>query len=142
MVKFIIYIHRVHFAENLIENVLYRYRSDNPDDLRVKEIPGSIQTEGIGRKVGVLIGLLHPGVEYIFEITTEAHSLRSETIRKTIRTQPLITSELTVINKQEVTNAMTIRYTPTPLSRSLFDTYRYVRVADFHLRKRGALFRF
>ncbi len=100
------------------------YPFSNPDDIRVKQIPGDVQTEGIGRKVGVLIGQLHPGVDYLFEITTEAHRLKSETVRKRVRTMPLITSEITVINKQEVTTALTLRYTPTPLTRSLFDTYR------------------
>ncbi len=38
---------------------------------------------------------------------------------------PLITSEITIINRQETTNALTLRYTPTPLTRSLFDTYRF-----------------
>lgn len=46
-------------------------------------------------------------------------------MKSTIRTMPLITSEITVINKQEVTTALTLRYTPTPLTRSLFDTYRW-----------------
>ena len=96
----------------------------NRDDFRIKEIPGNAQTEGIGRKLGVLIEDLHPGVEYMFEITTEAHALRSETVRTSIRTMPLITSEVTIINKPEITDALNLRYTQTPLTRSLFDTYR------------------
>lgn len=42
---------------------------------------------------------------------------------------PLITSEITIINKQDITDALTLRYTPTPLTRSLFDTYRF-RLSD------------
>ncbi len=95
----------------------------NEDDFRLKEIPGN---EGIGRNIGVLVGGLHPGVEYMFEITTEAHGLRSETTRRRVRTMPLITSEITVINQPEVTTALTLRYTPTPLTSSLFDTYRFM----------------
>ncbi len=42
----------------------------------MKQIPGDVQTEGIGRRIDVVIGELHPGVDYMFEITTEAHGLR------------------------------------------------------------------
>lgn len=49
------------------------YRPSNPEDIRVKEIPGDVTTEGIGRKISVLVQELHPGVDYMFEITTEAH---------------------------------------------------------------------
>jgi receptor-type tyrosine-protein phosphatase beta len=101
------------------------YPLSNVEDIRVKEIPGDVQTEGIGRTIDDVIGDLHPGVDYMFEITTEAHGLRSETVRTSIRTMPLITSEITVVNKQDTTDALTLKYTPTPLTRSLFDTYRF-----------------
>lgn len=101
------------------------YPLSNPDDFRIKEISGDAETEGIGRKLAVLIEDLHPGVDYMFEIITEAHDLRSDTVRTSIRTMPLITSEITVVNKQEITDAITLRYTQTPLTRSLFDTYRF-----------------
>ena len=52
------------------------YPLSNPEDIRIKTIPGDIETEGIGRKITVLIEELHPGVDYMFEITTEAHNLR------------------------------------------------------------------
>ena len=52
---------------------------------------------------------LHPGVDYMFEITTEAHNLRSDKKQVGIRTMPLILSEITVINNQEVTTALTLR---------------------------------
>ena len=58
---------------------LYRlkwYRVSTPEDVRVKTLPGNIQTEGIARNVNVLVGELHPGVDYTFEITTEANGLR------------------------------------------------------------------
>lgn len=100
------------------------YPLSNQDDFRLKDIPGNVPTEGIGRNIAVLIGDLHPGVEYMFEMTTEAHGLLSETSRSRVRTMPLITSEITVINQPEVTTALTLRYTPTPLTSSLFDTYR------------------
>ena len=52
------------------------YQVNNAEDVRVKTIPGNIQTEGISRKVSVLIAELYPGVEYMFEITTEANDLK------------------------------------------------------------------
>ena len=105
------------------------YPTDNVEDIRMKDIAGDVETEGIARTIDIVVGDLHPGVEYMFEITTEAHDLRSETVRRSVRTMPLITSEITIINKQEVTDAMTLRYTPTPYARSLFDTYRF-RLSD------------
>ena len=53
---------------------LYRlkwYPVSNSEDIRIKTIQGNIPTEGISRKVSVLIGELHPGVEYMFEIIAE-----------------------------------------------------------------------
>ena len=53
------------------------YPLSNPEDVREKELSGVTEVEGIaGQKVSVLIGELHPGVEYMFEITNEANSLR------------------------------------------------------------------
>ena len=89
----------------------------NPNDVRVKNI--------VGTQDEVLISRLHPGVDYMFEIITESHNLFSKTVSNGVRTMPLITSEITVIIKQEVTTALTLRYTPTPQKRSLFDTYRF-----------------
>ena len=106
------------------------YPLANKEDVRNKKINGNVPTEGIGRNIAVLIAKLHPGVEYMFEITTEAYDLRSETTETKVRTMPLITSEITVINQREVTTAMTLRYTPTPLTSSLFDTYRYAYMID------------
>ena len=103
------------------------HRLSNPDDIRTKDIPGY----NLADDFEILIEGLHPGVEYLFEITTEAHNLLSETTRKSVRTMPLITSEITVINQPEVTTALTLRYTPTPLTSSLFDTYRYDIRFDF-----------
>ena len=98
------------------------HRLSNPDDIRTKDIAGYAQ----GDNIEILIDGLHPGVEYLFEITTEANSLRSETTATRVRTMPRISSEITVINQPEVTTALTLRYTQTPLTSSLFDTYRYV----------------
>ena len=107
------------------------YPNKNVDDIRQKEISGNVPTEGIGRNIAVLVPDLHPGVEYMFEITTEAHGRRSQTTKTRVRTMPLITSEITVINQPEVTTALTLRYTPTPLTSALFDTYRYLNTGVF-----------
>merc|ERR1719317_797679 len=100
--------------------------TDNPDDVKVKDIPGDVEMEGLARTVTVLIENLRPGVEYQFEITTESHDRRSKTIQTNIRTQPLCTSDLRIITHQEVSTALTLSYTPTPLHRSTFDTYRFM----------------
>ena len=52
------------------------YPVGNPADVRVKTLSGNIQTRGISQNVNVIIGELHPGVEYKFEITTEANNLK------------------------------------------------------------------
>lgn len=97
---------------------------ENSEDVHVKQLPGdTAEEEGLVR---VLIESLHPGVEYQFEITSESHQRRSRTIETKIRTEPLCTSELFIITDQEVSTSLTLRYTPTPLARSTFDTYRFM----------------
>jgi len=97
---------------------------ENSEDIRVKQLPGdTAEEEGLVR---VLVESLHPGVEYQFEITSESHERRSRTIQTKIRTEPLCTSELFIITDQEVSTSLTLRYTPTPLARSTFDTYRFM----------------
>ena len=97
---------------------------ENSEDVRVKQLPGdTAEEEGLVR---VLVESLHPGVEYQFEITSESHERRSRTIQTKIRTEPLCTSELFIITNQEVSTSLTLRYTPTPLARSTFDTYRFM----------------
>ena len=112
------------------------YPRSNPDAFEVKEIQSNIQSRN-GRSIEVLITDLHPGVEYVFETDTEAHNLRSEARKTFVRTMPLITSEITVINQPEVTTALTLRYTPTPLTSSLFDTYRF-ELSDAKLSEKAA----
>ena len=87
----------------------------------------------------VLIPGLRPGVEYSFEIFTQSHELVSETLRRTIRTQPLCTSELFIITNQEVSTAFTLSYTPTPKQRSQFDAYRFmVSDPDIAIKEKAA----
>ena len=72
----------------------------------------------------VLLDNLRPGLEYRVEVSTESHGRRSRAIRTNIRTKPLCTSALNIISHPEVA-ALTLRYTPTPLEMSTFDTYRF-----------------
>ncbi|CAH1184607.1 unnamed protein product [Phyllotreta striolata] len=83
------------------------------------------QNQNATGPVRALIGDLTPGVEYTFDIQAISHDLKSEiTILKT-RTMPLIQSELVVVNNQQSTDTISIRYTPTPTSSSRFDTYKF-----------------
>ena len=109
-------------------------------------MPGDQATEGSERKVSILIGELMPGELYNFEIYTSAHRIRSEKVKAAERTSesweftitarkftfhffvlvPIITSDLTVVNRMVDTTSFTVRYTPTPFEVSTFDTYRFV----------------
>uniref|UniRef100_A0A6P7G206 protein-tyrosine-phosphatase n=1 Tax=Diabrotica virgifera virgifera TaxID=50390 RepID=A0A6P7G206_DIAVI len=75
--------------------------------------------------VRMLIGDLMPGVEYAFEIQAISNDLQSEITVVKARTMPLIQSEVVVVNKQQSTDTISLRYTPTPISISRFDTYRF-----------------
>lgn len=52
-----------------------------------KEIPGDQATEGINRKLTVLIGELMPGELYHFQFYTTAHGVTSNTTKLTSRTR-------------------------------------------------------
>ena len=73
----------------------------------------------------VLVDNLRPGVEYLVEVTTESNQRKSRSVKTRVRTQPLCTSQLDIITFQEDSTALTLRYTPTPLTKSTFDTYRF-----------------
>ncbi|XP_071530896.1 tyrosine-protein phosphatase 10D-like isoform X2 [Panulirus ornatus] len=96
-----------------------------PDRKKPKVIPGDQATEGINRKLTVLIGELMPGELYNFQIYTTAHGVTSENVSLSIRTRPVITSEITIVNQLE-TQSFTLRYTPTPADVATFDTYRFM----------------
>ena len=118
--------HLVHLCVPFLSDFYYVtwFPLENSEDVRVKQLPGdTAEEEGLVR---VLVESLHPGVEYQFEITSESHERRSRTIQTKIRTEPLCTSELFIITNQEVSTSLTLRYTPTPLARSTFDTYRFM----------------
>ena len=116
--------------------------ADDPNDVTYKIISGD-EVETLDSAASVLVDNLRPGVEYEVEVTTESNERKSPAVRTRVRTQPLCTSELTPITHQEVSNnqsepsiiltnqsqvsdALTLRYTPTPLQRSTFDEYRFM----------------
>ncbi|XP_042228695.1 tyrosine-protein phosphatase 10D-like isoform X1 [Homarus americanus] len=96
-----------------------------PDRKKLKEIPGNQATEGINRKLTVLIGELMPGELYNFQIYTTAHGFNSENVSISSRTRPVITSDMTIVNQLE-TPSFTLRYTLTPADVATFDTYRFM----------------
>ncbi|XP_047492144.1 tyrosine-protein phosphatase 10D-like isoform X1 [Penaeus chinensis] len=96
-----------------------------PDRKKSKEIPGTQATEGIERKLTILIGELRPGELYHFQVYTTAHEVNSKVAELSSRTMPVITSDITIVNQLE-TRSFTIRYTPTPRSVATFDTYRFM----------------
>ncbi|CAB4065344.1 PTPRB [Lepeophtheirus salmonis] len=97
----------------------------NPEDIRENKIDAN-PNQVPGTNFSVMITGLHPGVEYNFEVSTESHSLHSNIKNISVRTKPLITSELNILNKKDLTTSLTLLYTETPLTKSLFDTYRFL----------------
>ena len=97
-----------------------------PEEQRTKTISGDVGSGSLDGMARILIESLQPGVNYHFEMTTKSHELSSPTVTQIIRTQPLCTSEIFIIMHEEVTSALTLRYTRTPKERSNFDTYRFM----------------
>ena len=102
------------------------FPTEAPEDQRTKTISGDIGVNSPDGMAKILIESLQPGVNYHFEMTTRSHNLAAPVVTKIIRTQPLCTSEIFIIIDEEVTSALTLRYTPTPKQRSNFDTYRFM----------------
>ena len=101
------------------------YPVNSPQEQRAKTVTGDIGRDSPDNVARILIESLQPGVNYHFEMTTRSHALSAPTLTKIIRTQPLCTSDVTFITNEDVTTALTLRYTMTPRSRSNFDTYRF-----------------
>ncbi|XP_063610060.1 tyrosine-protein phosphatase 10D-like [Penaeus indicus] len=96
-----------------------------PEIKHLKEIPGSHATEGIDRRLSIVVEDLMPGELYHFQIHTTAHDVNSEVVELSRRTIPLITSDIRIWPQPE-TRSMAIIYTPTPESASTFDMYRFM----------------
>ncbi|XP_076062887.1 protein tyrosine phosphatase 10D [Oratosquilla oratoria] len=101
------------------------WNDKDPTVKTTKVIPGDKATEGIDRKLSILIGELFPGDLYIFEIFTFAHGVQSEKVSMSTRTKPVITSEIHIVNTQDETRSFTFHYTATPSSVSTFDMYQF-----------------
>ena len=110
----------------LVENYhMSWFPTDDPNDVTYKLITNE-EVETVDGAASVLVDNLRPGVEYEVEVQTESNARKSRSVRTRVRTQPLCTSELTPITHQEVSDALTLRYTPTPLTKSTFDEYRFM----------------
>ncbi|XP_042885464.1 tyrosine-protein phosphatase 10D-like [Penaeus japonicus] len=96
-----------------------------PEIKHFKEIPGNHATEGIDRRLSILVDEMMPGELYHFQIYTTAHEVNSEVVELSSRTMPLITSDIRIGHQPE-SRSMAIIYTPTPESVSTFDTYRFM----------------
>ncbi|KAI9561811.1 hypothetical protein GHT06_012772 [Daphnia sinensis] len=70
------------------------------------------------------IDTLFPGTLYVIEMTSISFGVESNKTLLTLRTLPLITSDIVIVKRHE-TNSLTLSYTPTPSSISRFNSYRF-----------------
>ncbi|KAK7873176.1 hypothetical protein R5R35_006394 [Gryllus longicercus] len=118
--------------EGRVERYIVRWQAvDDPEFVQVRNVteqmvnPRSEHNTEEGRPVRVLIGDLTPGLNYTFRIHTESYGLQSDNTVLYERTMPLIQSEVVVVNNPQLTDEVTLRYTPTPPASSRFDRYRF-----------------
>jgi len=97
----------------------------DPNAVLYKLINGNDVDKKDDSIVKVFVDNLHPGEEYEVQVTTESNERMSRSERMRVRTQPLCTSDLSIITHQEVSTSLILRYTRTPLDKSTFDTYRF-----------------
>lgn len=115
--------------EGRIEYYIVQWYSEGeelPHTKNVTEANVNSSGEAEGRTVRVLIGDLMPGMNYTFKIHTSSYQLFSDIVTLSDRTMPLIQSEVVVVNNQQETDSVTLRYTPTPRTSSHFDLYRFM----------------
>lgn len=103
--------------------VFWNALSDVSDQLQSKNMTDTGKED---KNVRILVEDLIPGIKYQFQIQTVSYGLESDVTRLTTRTMPLILSEVVVVNYQQSTDHVTLRYTPTPLSSSHFDRYKFM----------------
>lgn len=75
------------------------------------------------KHIHILIDQLIPGVKYQFTIRSVSYDLESDVTSLSARTMPLIESEVLVVNNQQSTDSVTLRYTPQ--NSNHFDFYRF-----------------
>ncbi|XP_049825437.1 tyrosine-protein phosphatase 10D isoform X2 [Aethina tumida] len=102
--------------------VVVWFETTTPNKLNKKNVT-QIQNET--GPVRLLVGDLIPGVEYTFNIKAVSNDLQSDITKLRTRTMPLIQSEVVVVNNQQTTDSISLRYTPTPQTSSKFDVYRF-----------------
>ncbi|XP_018572478.1 tyrosine-protein phosphatase 10D [Anoplophora glabripennis] len=96
--------------------------SSNPTKLNSRNVSQSQNDTG---PIRILVGELIPGVEYKFYIQAVSYDLESDITTLKTRTMPLIQSEVVVVNNQQSTDSISLRYTPTPQVSSKFDFYKF-----------------
>ncbi|ODM90168.1 Tyrosine-protein phosphatase 10D [Orchesella cincta] len=83
-----------------------------------------------GKMVRIPISPLAAGMVYKVALETSSYEIRGNSYNITIRTRPLITSQVFIVPNQNQLSEVTLTYTPTPLnSHSYFDRYRF-QVSD------------
>ncbi len=92
------------------------------DQTQMKNVTDTGKEE---KNVRILVEELMPGINYRFQIRTVSYGLESDVTKLTARTMPLIQSEVVVVNNQQSTDHVTLRYTRTPLAFSHFDHYMF-----------------
>ncbi|CAL8067890.1 unnamed protein product [Orchesella dallaii] len=83
-----------------------------------------------GVKVRVPISPLASGMVYKVAMETSSYEIKGSSYNLTVRTRPLITSQVFIVPNQNQLSEVTLTYTPTPInSHSYFDRYRF-QVSD------------
>ncbi|XKL64252.1 hypothetical protein PGB90_004338 [Kerria lacca] len=103
--------------------VFWNALSDVNDQMQMKNVSDTGKND---KNVRILVEELIPGIKYQFQIQTVSYGLESDITRLAARTMPLILSEVLVVNNQQSTDLMTLRYTPTPSASSHFDRYKFM----------------
>lgn len=89
----------------------------------------TVEEEDWGDTVRIPISPLMSGVAYLVMVETTSYGMQSNHYNVTIRTLPLITSQVFIVLKQNRLSEVTLTYTRTPVTNSLFDRYRF-QVSD------------
>ncbi|ODM90113.1 Tyrosine-protein phosphatase 10D [Orchesella cincta] len=85
----------------------------------------TVEEEDWGESVRIPISPLMSGVAYLVSVETTSYGMKGNDYNVTIRTLPLITSQVFIVLKQNRLSEVTLTYTRTPITNSLFDRYRF-----------------
>ncbi|XKL59004.1 hypothetical protein PGB90_000020 [Kerria lacca] len=103
--------------------IFWNALADVDDQMQMKNVSDIGKND---KNVRILVEELIPGIKYQFQIQTISYGLGSDITRLAARTVPLILSEIMIVNHQQSTNLMTLRYTSTPSASSHFDHYKFM----------------